>query len=814
MKPTYRFNDDDRSISIFDPNLPSPWINYLSNGRMHAFVSQCAGGPLWWITPINFRLTRYHSWPAAGDGPGFYLYVREKDGTVWSPSWKPCEVSVDAWEARHAPGKSTFVARHGDLEVSLTLFIAQDEDAMVWSVIARNAAKEPVEVDLFGYIELSLYTYPLESSWGYYTRHQFKTFFDEASQSVVYHYHHDYHPSPEKVPLTVFAADRPIASWSGDRQDFLGWNRTFRNPQGVERADCGGSSIWGGEPCAALQVPLRIAGGAVETTHFYVALARDGLFHTEAAVSSIGPMLARYRTPGWTESQEAKLDAWWARHFDTLRLSMPADPASARQIETWTPINCVQTGRYSRSISQFAFGLRGFGYRDTTQDMLAQASREPEWAKREFLRLLNYQFEDGHSAHAYYPDDMQDPGSGGQSDDALWLVMLASQILAETGDTAFLDERTPFLADDRKGPGRDATVWEHLRAVEAFTASHLGAHGIPLTLEGDWNDIIRRLCKVPGGESVMVAQQYAYILGLLADMADLRGETDYAAQCRERQATQRRLVDECCWAGEWWIRAFDGDGKAIGTKDWEHGRIWLNSQTWAVLGGCGSPERRKAGMDAVARYLDTDCGVKKLDPSFPSWPSSEDSFSGFNPGAGENGAIFCHANTWAVIAEALLGRPDRAWKYFRQLVPGIALEKAGLATYQLEPYAYPSSVLGPENKHFGRATLTHITGTAAWMDIAGTQYLLGIRPEVKGLRLAPCLPSDIPGYSAERRWAGCKLAISVRKQNPEAPAARVLSATLDGTPLDLSDDSAFLTREMLAGKSDAHVELMIGAVLA
>jgi hypothetical protein len=60
--PTYQFDDANRSISITDPNLPAPWINYLSNGSMHSFVSQSGGSSLWWRSPINFRITRYRDW--------------------------------------------------------------------------------------------------------------------------------------------------------------------------------------------------------------------------------------------------------------------------------------------------------------------------------------------------------------------------------------------------------------------------------------------------------------------------------------------------------------------------------------------------------------------------------------------------------------------------------------------------------------------------------------------------------------------------------------------------------------------------------
>lgn len=51
MKDTnlpYSFNDDERKVQFSRSDLSAPWINYLSNGRLHAFVSQaggvCAGG--------------------------------------------------------------------------------------------------------------------------------------------------------------------------------------------------------------------------------------------------------------------------------------------------------------------------------------------------------------------------------------------------------------------------------------------------------------------------------------------------------------------------------------------------------------------------------------------------------------------------------------------------------------------------------------------------------------------------------------------------------------------------------------------------
>lgn len=805
--PTYRFNDADRTIDILRPDLPSPWINYLSNGSLHAFVSQCNGGTAWWKTAQNMRLTRYRGWSVPGDGPGFYLYVREPDGTMWSPSFKPCETPLDSFVCTHAPGATTFRGRRGALEIAQTVFVAPDADVLVWSVDVRNHGKKPLEADLFGYVEFALFPFALDSSWGYYCRYDVESFFDDSS-FVGYAYHTGAHEAVDGFPLLGFGTDRPLAGWTGGRTDFLGWSRSERNPRAVEEDRCGGRSLEGGEPCGALQTKFTVAPGRTERVHFFLALAPDGDTARPAAQAELRRRMAAYRAPGWADSQAAKLRAWWDEHFAPLSVDIPADPACARQMSVWTPVNCVATGRFSRSFSQYAAGMRGFGFRDTAQDMLALVARRPDWARAEFLRLLRYQHVRGDTVHAYFPYDRQDPWGGPHSDDALWLPMLAHALVSETGDLGLLDERVPYLGRDNRTPLREATVWEHLLAALSFTARHFGAHGLPLTLASDWNDCMGRFAKARRGESVMVAEQYLYDLGLMAGLARARGETKRAAAMESRRATLAKAFAKTCWDGAWWIRAFDDEGRPVGSRTNEFGRIWLNSQTWAVLAGMGDAAQRRGAMDRVAEMLDTSCGIRKLTPSYPPLPDPR-GLSGYCPGTGENGAIFCHANTWAVIAEALLGRPDRAWAYFRALVPDLALRKVGLDRYQCEPYAYASSIIGPENGQFGLATLTHVTGTAAWMDIAGTQYLLGIRPELDGLRLAPCLASDIPGYKAIRIWAGCRLSIEVARESGRSGTA-VRSATLDGAPLPLDGITVLLSRACLSGKTSASIRLTIG----
>jgi cellobiose phosphorylase len=111
----------------------------------------------------------------------------------------------------------------------------------------------------------------------------------------------------------------------------------------------------------------------------------------------------------------------------------------------------------------------------------------------------------------------------------------------------------------------------------------------------------------------------------------------------------------------------------------------------------------------------------------------------------------------------MLGNGDRAWKYYRQLIPKIAMETAGAWRYKAEPYVYASNFFGPENINFGLANVSWLTGTASWMYVAATQYILGIRPEWKGLLIDPCLPSDWENISVSRVFRGCRYNISISK---------------------------------------------------
>lgn len=796
MKHPFTFIDGDRAIRIHDPRLPGPWVNYLSNGTMHALVSHAGGGFAWWRSPLTYRITRYRHHHQPVDSPGFYVYIREADGSVWSPAFRPCERTDTHPEAIHLPGITSFTATWKGLTAMLQLYVLPDHDVIAWELSLENNAESTRSLDVFAYAELSQHQWMEENRFGYYIRNMVKGWYDEHSQSLKFLYHEPNQPRPDLSPMVTFAGTGSVASYSLHRDRFIGNYQSERMPVGVQNNDCGDDALPCGEGCFALQSSIAIEAGQSKRSAWFLGVQTEALVKFDEAQSRYAEQLKQLRDLDYLDAQKAKLRAWWDEHLSIFHADIP-DPVAQRSINIWTPVNTVHTGRYSRAVNALAPGIRAIGYRDTAQDMLAISYRKPEWAIRCLKDLLSHQLEGGHALHLYSLEGDIAPADSLHCDNHLWPPLLAYALVAETGQADFLDQEVPYIAKDGTSKAGKATLWEHLLQGIRFTENNLGTHQLPLTFKGDWNDIIGKFSRKGKGESVFAGQQYCVALDRLIALARFRGrhtDAEWLTDCHKRMSG---ALLACAWDGAWWVRGFDDDGKAVGSHQRPFGQIFLNPQSWAVLAGVGSRDQLLCGMDAAAEHLDTGCGLKAMAPGFKTFPEDTDPFAGYGPGCGENGSVFCHANTWAIIAECMLGRVDKAWKYYSQLLPENLIDKFGIDRYEAEPYAWMSMVTGPENGRFGWANTIHISGTAAWMDVAATQYILGIRPEPDGLRIDPKIPADWPSFTVRRIYRGCELEIRVERK--EGSGNPILTGSIHGQELPADHKGVLIPAERIAG---------------
>lgn len=106
-------------------------------------------------------------------------------------------------------------------------------------------------------------------------------------------------------------------------------------------------------------------------------------------------------------------------------------------------------------------------------------------------------------------------------------------------------------------------------------------------------------------------------------------------------------------------------------------------------------------------------------------------------------------------------------------------------------------VAGRDAATFGEAKNSWLTGTAAWTFVDVSQYILGIQPTLAGLKIDPCIPHEIDGFTLRRVWRGATYEIVV--ENPDHLEKGVKTMTVDGKPVSgsiLSPVPAGLTVEV------------------
>jgi cellobiose phosphorylase len=100
---------------------------------------------------------------------------------------------------------------------------------------------------------------------------------------------------------------------------------------------------------------------------------------------------------------------------------------------------------------------------------------------------------------------------------------------------------------------------------------------------------------------------------------------------------------------------------------------------------------------------------------------------------------------------------------------------------EVEPYVHCQTTYSRFNANEGASRVPWLSGTASWAYYSATHWVLGIRPEVEGLRIAPCIPKAWPGFTMRRKFRGMNVAITVK--NPSGVSRGLASLTVDGAPI-------------------------------
>jgi len=814
MKYGY-FDDKNREYVITRPDTPLPWINYLGCQNYFGILSATGGGYSYYRDARLRRITRgrYNNVPL--DFGGRYIYLRDNEsGEYWSPSWMPTQNALEDFSCRHGLGYSTISSKYRGITASTRYFVPLDETLEIWQLTLTNNRPTPVELSGFSSVEFCLWE-ALDDFTNF--QRNFSTGQVEIDDGVIYH-KTEYRE--RRNHFAWFACSEELAGFDTQRESFLGPWRGWDKPAAVERGESGNSVAHGWQPIGSHHVRVVLKPGETKEIIFvlgYHENAQDQKFDPPGSQTvnkkTVKPLIAKYRNKANVDAAFESLRKHWDELVGIYHVSSP-DIHTDRMVNIWNAYQCMATFNMSRSASTFESGIgRGLGFRDSNQDLLGFVHMVPARARERVLDLAATQLPSGGAYHQYQPltkKGNNDIG-GNFNDDPHWLIVGVGAYLKETGDWSILDE--PVVFDN--APGTEVPLYEHLKRSFQYCLERLGPHGLPLIGRADWNDCLNLNCfsNTPGesfqtstskdgkvAESVFIAGLFVLASKELAAIATHHGRKDDAKTCLEEAERMDQTVRKHGWDGEWFVRAYDDFGRKIGSKECEEGKIFIESQGFCVLAGIGLEDGlAQKALDSVGKHLATPHGIVLQQPAYSRYYIEYGEISTYPPGYKENAGIFCHNNPWVIIGETMLGRGDAAHDYYTRINPSAREPISEL--HKCEPYVYAQMIAGRDAPSYGEAKNSWLTGTAAWNYYAITQWILGIRPEYDGLRIAPVVPESWPGFTASRKYRGVRYDITVRRAGPgNKVTLKVDGKSIDGSVVPVPTD----------GRKDVKVEAVIG----
>lgn len=776
------FDNEKREYVIDRVDLPVSWTNYLGVKDLCVVVNHTAGGYMFYQSPEYHRVTRFRGNAVPMDRPGHYVYLRDaKDGDYWSISWQPVGKPLDQakYTCRHGMSYTTYECDYKGIKASQTLMVPMDDAVELWDVRLKNTTDKERRLSVFSYCEFSFHHIMIDNQNFQMSLYCAGSSYDE---NII-----EYDLFYEEFGYQYFTSNVTPDGFDCLRDSFLGAYRTEDNPIAVEHGTCSGSHELGNNHCGSLQKDLVLAPGEEVRLIFML-----GEGNREAGKK----IREKYSDMANVDAAYAQLKDYWENKFAQLQIRTPNEGMNTL-INTWNLYQAEVNIMFSRFASFIEVGGRtGLGYRDTAQDAMTIPHSNPEKCRQRIVELLRGLTTKGYGLHLFSPEWF-DPDAKKEkkkpfksptviptvnakdivhgledacSDDALWLVPSIIEYIKETGETGFADEAVTY-AD-----GGEGTVYEHMKRILDFSAEQVGATGICKGLRADWNDCLN----LGGGESAMVSFLHYWAICHFLQLAEYLGRTE---DVEKYQAMRERVGNVCnreLWDKEWFIRGITKNGKKIGTSEDAEGKVHLESNAWAVLSGAADVEKGKLAMDSVDKYLFTPYGILLNAPSY-TVPDDDIGFvTRVYPGLKENGSIFSHPNPWAWAAECVLGRGDRAMKFYNALCP--YYQNNMIEIRQSEPYSYCQFVVGRDHTAFGRARHPFMTGSGGWAYFSATRYMLGIRPDFEHLTIDPCIPADWREFSAVRRWRGAEYDIHV--ENPDGVMKGVQELYLDGEKVE------------------------------
>lgn len=719
------FDDVKKEYVITDMKPRRPLTNYLWNEQCVCKCDQFGNGFSWRAVGRQRRNVE------SGERN---VYIKDREtGEVYSANRNYNDLPFDVFEAHVGLGYHTVISSYKGLDVSFTTLVPTQDAVTLFQIKAKNTTQKDKKISLYFTVK------PTPDLSG----HDAYGEGDYCEQINGLLYTHDGFRLPNDYTKISVASLRKFDGYECSTPRFKGEYNGWHNPIALQAEKLLSKGMtFESDYIAAFEFDLCLQAGEEFENVFMIAATQN----MDQAVA----LKDKYVGCGCFEREMGAQKELNAGYLDVFTMESP-DAYLNTQANTWL--------KRQLSLGKTWGRLYGKGFRDVMQDITAFVSFDCNLAKERILYALQYQYEDGNPIRMFEPNYYYPYNDGG-----VWITGALLSYLNESGDLSILKEEVGYLAGKsaEKSSGnaeiinfapyeaseqKDSVLCHLCRAID-YLLSDRGERNLILWRGGDWNDSMNSVGLQNKGESVWLAIATVKAINELQEILSIVG--GYEDKITAYQLKKEELVAAIQKHGRvegHYIYGINDKGDKIGAEE----RTFLNPQSWAVLANLTDKAELEKCMDTVEKELRCDFGYVQCYPSFDKGSLDIGRVSYFKKGLVENGAVYNHGVAFKIAADCMLGRGDTAYKSFKM----ISYDNPKNSNNGVEPYAVSNMYMGPENPHIaGYAPMSWVTGTAGWLYRCVSEYICGVKPTFKGLRIEPCLPSGWSGTKVTRKYRG------------------------------------------------------------
>lgn len=392
-------------------------------------------------------------------------------------------------------------------------------------------------------------------------------------------------------------------------------------------------------------------------------------------------------------------------------------------------------------------------------------------------------------------------------DSACFFTEFVYDYIAATDDYSILSENFAYY----DSPETLESGFEHLKkGVEyLIKPENLGEHGIVKMQGGDWLDCLSGAGIKGRGETVMVSCQLVMSLKYLAEIFEVSGKdgSRYLAQAEE---LKRRVNEVAYNKGGFYDGVFADDGNRLFSECDPDGekRVYAPTNSYAIISGVA--EGKQQSVINHLETLKTKNGYKLFSTPFGVKPIGGIGKMGtgdFQPYFAENASVYNHGSQlFYARALACAGEHEKLYDALNFAMPFNSNCHAE-EDICCAPYAVTNCYhLVPS--FYGRTGGSFLTGSVAMIERAVYNWTFGVNFTLTNMLIKPCVPKAYANASVRLNYGDKPVKISYNGYGTQ-----IVSATLCGEPLIVTDGAIVIDKKRLSGLNSIEIELNMAKTL-